>query len=250
MNAKRSEILSDIYWTKESIKGLFRSFIKKNRIITSDSLDYFKKISESYYALNHSASNSSIFCKSIKNNLLISQLIQKKNLTICDLGCGYGELFDCIKFDATSNICLVDFCQNSLKIAYERVKREYRYVDVKTIDIRNYFKLPRSCDLVFSINVLPYIENIESLFKVLGSNLNKESYCVFIYPLKSLVWEEYFDGIKIFFHDPNNVENIANNCKMRLIFDDYISIKNILTFNLNKHPLAKISIFKYLGSDL
>ena len=77
-------------------------------------------------------------------------------------------------------------------------------------DLRDW-SLPKQSqyDLVLSINVVPYIEDLDQFFYACSSRVTLGGKVLVAAPVRSVVWEDEFDNVRVLFHKPEDVTKAA-----------------------------------------
>lgn len=238
------------YWAFEYIKGLLRDcvpILNHSKIeYSKDSVAvYFNKISEKYYSKNHEASNDSLICYYLSSNEYLNNALSIDNPVIYDLGAGYGDIYKCIDFPINSNINLVDFSENSLSIARNSLNH-ISNVNVTLCDLREWEPDTDDANIILCINVISYIENIDLVFKSVSQTMKKDGVFVLLYPTRSPVWEDSFEGVKSIYHDSEYISDIFVELGVICIQDIDISFNFPLPFNFINKSIGKLSIFRKL----
>ncbi len=238
---------SSYHWTWEFIKGTFRNkFSPLPDRSRREPYSYFNELTQKYYDQYHSASNDDIFCCYLRMIPHINEYLNRKNITVYDLGTGFGDLFNCLQFHTTSNIVLVDFVQDSLAIAESIIADRYNNIIQIKADLNNWGNSSHKSHLTFSINVLPYIGELSSFFGTLSGVTRPSGHCCIVYPIKSPVWEESFDGISIVLHNPQKVNRTAREAGLCLVEEREVRFSLPYSRGKINFPIGIITIFQYV----
>jgi len=159
---------------------------------------YFQRLSPDSYQGAFFAGNINIFHFSFINSNIINNFASKKNSTILELGCGFGDLMQVIPYRC--NYIGLDWSEKSLMIASHVA--EYKNIsfypvcgDAEDIPLSN-----NIADIILILNLLPYIENFDKLVEGI-SRVAKDNSCIAVLnPVKNPFWEYEFEGFGINFY--------------------------------------------------
>lgn len=236
-------VRSDLGWTIELLRGFVRIALKRKGTRDRNPHEYFEDLSRRRYSQRHKDSADTVFARYLQGSALVSRLSNKRNQRIYDLGTGYGNLFTVVEFHPSSEIILVDFVDRNLQAAKARIERRYARVSTMNLDIRTDTPPKDNADAAFCMNVLPYLESPDLLLAFSSDVLRLGGNLLLLYPLRSLVWEETFEGVGITFHDPQQVAECGS--RKGLIRTESTAVKFAVwgTARLVKVPIASLDVF-------
>lgn len=232
----------------EVIKGLFRKAIGNSKgydgsIDSSRVRSFFNKRSLSDNFSDFTDSSSSWYLEILdKNHVLMDKFNEStKALNILDLGCGRGFLLEWLKknrFIDKCNYTGIDIDN----IAIDKCKKKFQKNNV-TFCTANVNEIqPSSYDIIFAINVLPYIESAETFFKMcqLGLSSKQNCFCVLLNPHPSPYWETEFGGFTIKIRQADEIRKHAKLAGLEIINEGYIYGLNVL--GIKKHKISHLCL--------
>jgi SAM-dependent methyltransferase len=234
-------------WTWELLKGFTRI---KHRLFpkraTKDPLEYFSRLPARTYEEYHVASEDDVIRYFLITSPSLAKKVSQKHLKVYDLGCGYGDLFFTIPFDSSSSITLVDFARVPLESAFNRLSDTYKNVETICTDLRSRQLPPDSADIAFAINILPYFDD-NAVKNLLNPDfLRNDGLLCLVYPTRSFVWEEFFEGIRIRFFDSRLIADEAASVGLHLVEDSNIFFR--LPIFRRKIVIGRLQVFKKIGN--
>lgn len=193
----------------EYFNGLIRLITKR---ITKPSFSNAKV--RSFFSQRSKVDNFDDFTESTKKWYLngVDYIITKNNLLnsdstseILDLGSGRGGILNLVNCrEGNFNYLGVDFDD----IAVSKCNQNYQdkpNIQFQANDVLDFIEsCQNSYDLVFIVNLLPYIEDIDNIFHKLKKNNYKN--IIICDPHPSLYWEDSFGGFSIFIRKPNEMK--------------------------------------------
>lgn len=188
--------------------------------------------------------NNKLFCSFFRKSRVLSTYKSKTFFTLYDIGVGFGDFFECITFPPTTKLVLVDFVKKNLEIAATRLSKIYPKIETVLADLRTWEGRYHKADIVLCINVLPYITNYNQFLFLLSDLVKKNGHCCLVYPIKSPVWDERFDGIQITLFDPNNVNILASKAGLHVVEQTEIRFALPGTRGKIHFPIAMFTIFQ------
>lgn len=231
-------------WTREFMEGIFRNIRRAPQELARDTVSYFSDLSQHEYAALHRASNDKLLSTHLSHSAVMSAYMARRNLRIYDLGAGSGEIFDSLKWDPTAHITLVDFAPAYLDHAKASLSPRFDSVTTLNADLRCWCAPSAEVDLVLCVMVLPYLTDCRRLFENAAKLLRVGGHFCLMYPLRSPVWEEEFEGIRLVFHDPRSLRMIASNNAMRIVEKIPVRFSIPGTFGLVRFTIANCDCYQ------
>jgi ubiquinone/menaquinone biosynthesis C-methylase UbiE len=207
---------------------------------------YFEKLSIEQFRSKHAGFWNEQISRIILNNKLITNITAEENNYILDLGCGDLSLYKFLneKFLFKANYVAIDF--NSILL--EKVKNDYQdiamagKINLIVADFLEYQFKNNSVNLVFLINVIPYLSNkcLNKILHTIYKTMKKSGLLVLTDIERTPFWETEFLGVKINYHknllDLLELHHFDIKAKHHIYFDP---IKNISEI---KMEIAKLYI--------
>ena len=205
-------------WTWEWILGNSRRLVEpfKPAAPWQDPTAYFRNLGLSAYDQKHLAGNEDLFadaCSRLLRPVINVSAVGK----ILDLGCGDGALLARLPLNG-SEITLVDCSDAHLKVAHARLLPTAKSIMTINEDIRKWnpaITIPYS--LVLSVNVIPYIEDLEEFLYLCRAVTAPGGYLLIAGPAESRVWESEFEGVRVLFHTSSKINQAANKVGFRTV---------------------------------
>ena len=215
--------------------------------MTHSSKNYFENIEIFDYNRDHFSIKDSILYQVVfSKNVLLNYLKKHKKLTILDSGCGICDLEILLKkkklIDKTSKIIAIDQSLNMLKECNE-IKNNY-YIEPIIADAL-FCPIAENCiDIIFAINITPYIDNIKQFISESQRILKKRGLFVLIFPKKSIYWNDKFENIELKFHE--EMLDLIKVYNFNLIGNETIKFNPITEINSIEIEIANLAIIERL----
>lgn len=205
----RSKVLDSV---KNKVRTVFYEKISFNFKIR-ESLDKHKV--QSFFEARSIKNNFKDFTESTSNwymsildeSKYIRQILNQENVKICDIGCGRGGLIEWLD-EHGSNYQYTGFDID--RVAVLKCEKKYasrnnvRFYAQDTEDIKPTIIGHQDC--VFTINVLPYVDNMEDYFESVKQIITpQKTYLVVIDPIPSFYWNDTFGGFAIKIRPPKDL---------------------------------------------
>ena len=207
------------------------------------SKQYFEKQEAIRYA-NRYKGRSFNFFEYIYLNYRLNKIKENFNHfnpeVIADLGCGTGELLENI-LERESKIKLasgIDYSMSMLILAKDKLNT----VDLVRADITNLPYKDESFDLLFSIGVIPYLENPKEALSEILRVLRKGGACFLSYPYKRTILT-FFRTNPIGLWIRKNIFKIAI-YEVKFEKDDFFNLLNSTGFQIQKE--IRLLLSEYL----
>lgn len=205
----------------EIIKGVVGSFCKKDKSVSDLGLkthlvkNFFHERSLENNFNDFTDSSSEWYLSLIENSKIISNCLLKGQSHILDIGCGKASLFRWLTYfynlqlKSYLGIDINELCieQCSQKILDHRAK----FIACDANDIGDIWKRYDKYNLIFCINILPYIENLDIFAENIFNKIKDEAHVIVLDPVPSPYWEKAFGGFSIKIRTEEQILNIFGN---------------------------------------
>ena len=206
---------------------------------------YFNNLQIFDYKNNHLSIEDHILYQVIFSKKIILNYLKKPKLRFLDLGCGTCDLEILLKkkmIDKTSKMIAIDLSLNMLKECNE-IKNNYNIEPI--IADALFCPIVGNCiDIVFAINITPYIDNIQQFISELQRILKKRGLVVLIFPKKSIYWTEKFENIELKFHE--EMLDLIKSYNFNLIRNEIIKFNPITEINSIEIEIVNLMIIERL----
>lgn len=229
----------------EHCKGLFRRFLvngkgKKDYVDARMVQEFFRDRSNENKFSDFADSDTSWYLEGLdQSRTLRSALQNPMRLRILDAGCGRGGLLRWLNARRTSEFEYVgvDFDE----IAMERCRKRFSDLTATFLveDMTSpSLKFVRPFDLVFVVNLLPYIRDARAVLRVLASRCNTSAGLLFlIEPVPSKFWETKFGGFRVAFRQEASLQRLTTELGLNVL--EHIILYTCSIFGLPCLPLNR-----------
>lgn len=207
---------------------------------------YFNNLQIFDYKKNHLSIKDYILYQVIFSKKIILNYLKKPKLRFLDLGCGTCDLEILLKkrglIDKNSKIIAIDQSLNMLKDCNEikkSLKIESIIADALFCPIAE-----NSIDVVFAINITPYIKNIKPVIEELQRILKNRGLLILIFPKKGIYWNEKFENIELKFHE--EMLDLIKSYNFNIIGNEIINFNPITEINSIEVEIANLAIIERL----
>ena len=144
--------------------------------------------------------------------------------------------------DKTSKIIAIDLSLNMLKECDE-IKNNYNIEPI--IADALFCPIAKNCiDIIFAINITPYIDNIKQFILESQRILKKRGLLVLIFPEKGIYWTEKFENIELKFHE--DMLDLIKSYNFNLIGNEIIKFNPINEINSIEVEIANLAMIERL----
>lgn len=153
------------------------------------------------------------YLQKIVSVMEIQKLTKKR---VLDIGCGNGNLFQFLESKGARPLDYIgiDFAHPSVDLAEN--------ANITKIAVREY-EIKSSCNptTIFIINTLCYLD--DSVTKSILESTHGNFEIVIIEPIPSIFWDSHFDGVRLYYRNPNDVVKmlIKANWAIKAVSIDY-----------------------------
>ncbi len=189
-------------------------------------------------------STSDWYMSLLDKSEIITDVIQSNNqVKICDIGCGRGGLIEwLIKKNLTYSYTGFDID----RVAVVKCERKYENPNTRffTQDTENINPdVIGMQDLIFTINVLPYVENLEFFIDSIKQIITpQKSYLAIIDPTPSYYWDNAFGGFVIKLRKPKQL--IAEMESFGFELQEFIQLKGLEFLTVPLIGISSLTIWK------
>ena len=233
-----------------SAKNGFKAAIKKRFAKSNPSIDKHKV--QAFFEYRSVKNNFSEFTESTSDwymSLLDKSKIVKENINsgnkikICDVGCGRGGLIDWLHTQDS------DFQYSGFdidRVAVVKCERKYQSNNIKFYaqDVENIIaEVLGVQDLIFTINILPYVQEIEdyisSIKKIVTPN---KTHLIIVDPVPSYYWNNSFGGFTINLRKTKDLIKNFENFGFEL--QEYIQLHGTSILNIPLIGISSLTVWK------
>jgi len=202
---------------------------------------YFNEISTKKYSRKHKASEDDLFARHIHqlDRFIVPKIYDAK---VWDLGCGYGYVQNLFELNSAAEIVFVDFAENALALAKQETSFLSAQKTFLCADITQYEFPHQDADIIICVNVVPYIDDINSLTQRVASLLKPGGLFLLVYPVASIVWEKQFEGITIKFHPEQILKHTFEQSGLRCW--EKVSVQFTIPLLRKKENVAIVQLFE------
>jgi SAM-dependent methyltransferase len=194
----------------ELVKGVGRRFKQKGLLLSEDRVrEYFERRSLDGDYHDFTDSSRDWYLSVLRHSTALNERLRNNRPLVLDLGCGRGGLTRWL----LSNKTQVDYIGiDQDRIAIEECRKHFQSAAVFVRgDIRKLTEnLSIQVDIIFAVNVFPYIKNpTEIMIQCKTLLKSKRSFLAVIEPHPSCYWENEFGGFRIELREPASIIRYA-----------------------------------------
>jgi predicted TPR repeat methyltransferase len=205
-------------WLWEFVSGVWHRFfgLLWRAVPNQDPTEYFRRLNSAAYEEHHLAGNDDLF--GAQCLALLKPVVDRlAGLRLLDLGCGDAAFVMRLPVD-DAEVTIVDCCRPRLQVAYDRLSVVAKSVIMLDVDLRQWHPAVGSeYDLVLAINVIPYINDLQGLLRICEACVTAGGSLLVAGPVRSCVWEDEFEGVRVVFHRPDDVNRAAAAAGFKLL---------------------------------
>lgn len=205
-------------------------------------LNYFEQLGQELYVKKHIAIKDSLYFEKIVQSSAIRCALLQPSMVIVDLGAGSGDLERLIQLHPSSKVVMLDFSPNMLKVCKDLASTD-SFAPV-IADLENIPLRMQCVDVVFMVNVVPYLDDLERVFRQVHHILRVGGLFALIEPIKNRVWEEEFDGVRIHLRDKTTVLQPLYELGFELLEEEPISFDFVPPFRKLLTTFATFWLFR------
>lgn len=210
---------------------------------------FFQQRSKENNFVDFTESTTEWYLTGLDGMFLRTSVLSKKP-TVIDFGCGRGGLLKKLRaFEKDFDYIGIDFDEVAVEECREKFENpntKFLKGDASSIDLTGLKCIDakkEDCTIVFLINFLPYIEDLDHFL----SHLKKmgPTHVVIIDPYPSPFWEDVFGGFRIYIRKPKMISLRMEILGFQKIHSEQLSIFSFLNkpiFIINTTSIWKLNI--------
>jgi len=211
----------------------------------SEVRDYFENINHKDYLEKHNREFYRVIYSELLESRNIHNKLGKREQVILDLGAGSCEFVFLLldKYpEENHKIIAIDFSENMLRKASPELHCNYSNHDSLVADMVRCPLKEECSDIIFCINSIPYIADLDSMLKEINRLARPKGYLAVVFPNNRRIWTRKFENIRVF--DNRDLHGAAFRNNFNALEE------RVITFNLNESvksmviPIAKFMLFQ------
>lgn len=230
----------DLTLLKEYVKGCFR-WKKPINYSKMRFVEYFERLSRDRFDSEHIAAGHSPFWEALQTSETLGNVLSGESLVIVDLGAGFCDIERTISFSQSSLVVSIDLSRGML-VEGKAVRRSYHHGAIVG-DVEACPLASSSADLVFLINVLPYLRSPLLAFSEIARILKPGGKAFVLFPIESPIWDREADGSRIMYPPHKEVVALAGLVNLMPVEQTVIRA-DLLPAGLFRLDLAVLAVFE------